>query len=141
MHKISRFDGIAAPFFFVFVLFFACSWHCAYAAEQTRPCAEELATYCKGMRPGEGRLLKCLEGHKDDLSATCREKLAAVEKLIKEAQEACLPDIEKFCKDIQPGEGRILRCLKKHDREISAACVEKIEGVKKMVPPAKTSGQ
>ncbi len=34
----------------------------------------------------------------------------------------CASDVEKFCKDTQPGEGRIVECLKSHDAELSAEC-------------------
>ncbi len=34
----------------------------------------------------------------------------------------CKADVEKFCKDIEPGEGRIIACLKAHEAELSAEC-------------------
>jgi hypothetical protein len=34
----------------------------------------------------------------------------------------CMPDIKAFCKDVKPGEGRIVRCLKQHENELSEAC-------------------
>lgn len=36
--------------------------------------------------------------------------------------QACRPDIEKFCKDLQPGGGRIASCLRDHANELSAGC-------------------
>ena len=41
---------------------------------------------------------------------------------VHEAHEACKEDISKYCKDIQPGRARIVRCLKEHDADISADC-------------------
>jgi hypothetical protein len=35
---------------------------------------------------------------------------------------ACKPDVEKFCKDIKPGGGRIWTCLKSHEAELSQPC-------------------
>ncbi|MBC7793009.1 MAG: hypothetical protein H7Z43_04835 [Clostridia bacterium] len=35
---------------------------------------------------------------------------------------ACKTDVEKFCKDIKSGEGRIHDCMKSHEAEISTAC-------------------
>ncbi|MES3038405.1 MAG: cysteine rich repeat-containing protein [Bdellovibrionota bacterium] len=36
--------------------------------------------------------------------------------------EVCKADKEKFCPDLKPGEGRILRCFKKHENEVSVEC-------------------
>jgi hypothetical protein len=41
-----------------------------------------------------------------------------------EVQQACTEDIEKFCKDVQPGGGRILKCLREHVKDLSSACRE-----------------
>jgi len=36
----------------------------------------------------------------------------------------CQPDMEKFCQGIQPGGGRIMRCMRQHEGELSSACRE-----------------
>ena len=38
-------------------------------------CKGDAETLCPGVKPGEGRILKCLLQHKDDLSAECRNAL------------------------------------------------------------------
>ena len=35
---------------------------------------------------------------------------------------ACKADAEKLCQDVQPGEGRIARCLKQNEANLSPAC-------------------
>lgn len=42
----------------------------------------------------------------------------------------CKADVEKLCKDVQPGEGRIVKCLKEHEAELSAECKAKKDEVK-----------
>lgn len=126
---------------FVFVIMIACTWRQAYAEEQKLACAEELAQYCKGIKPGGGRLLVCLKEHESDLSPTCRDKVAGLEKRLKEAERICAVDIEKFCKGVQRGEGRIAKCLKEHIKEISPECREEVYGVRKMIPESKASEQ
>lgn len=37
----------------------------------------------------------------------------------------CRADAEKFCKDIKPGDGRLIDCLKKHEAELSVECKAK----------------
>jgi len=44
-----------------------------------------------------------------------------------EGRGPCAADIEKFCKDVQPGGGRIIKCLKEHEVQLSAGCKEQLE--------------
>ena len=46
-------------------------------------------------------------------------------------QGPCSDDVAKFCKDVQPGGGRIAQCLKQHDQELSLACKQHAAEVKK----------
>ncbi|MBL8018365.1 MAG: cysteine rich repeat-containing protein [Leptospirales bacterium] len=39
----------------------------------------------------------------------------------------CKADIEKFCKDVPRGEGRIMECLKKNEANLAAECKAKLE--------------
>ena len=112
-------------------------WSSAYAEEQKLACSEEIAQYCKGVKPGGGRLLVCLKEHEKDLTPSCREKIAGIEKRLEEAKQICTVDTEKFCKGVQPGEGRIAKCLNEHIEEISLNCREKVSGLKKMIPKKK----
>jgi hypothetical protein len=100
-------------------------WMNAYA-EEKRLCAEEIARFCKDVKPGEGRLVQCLKEHEKELSAECGEKFTELKKIYEEAQQACAEDVKKFCKDIQPGGGRIAQCLEGHAGELSPACREKL---------------
>lgn len=36
--------------------------------------------------------------------------------------QACREDVKDFCSDVQPGGGRIVECLKNHDKDISQEC-------------------
>jgi hypothetical protein len=40
-------------------------------------CARDIETFCKGVVPGGGRILRCLGGHRDELSPDCREVITA----------------------------------------------------------------
>ncbi len=39
-----------------------------------------------------------------------------------EENGACRQDVETFCKDSQPGGGRVINCLKDHESALSAGC-------------------
>jgi hypothetical protein len=42
----------------------------------------------------------------------------------------CGDDIKKFCKDVQSGQGRIIKCMREHEGELSQACKNHIAEVK-----------
>jgi hypothetical protein len=48
----------------------------------------------------------------------------------KAGEGACHDDIERLCKDVQPGEGRILACLKSHQKDVSKGCVNALQQLK-----------
>ncbi len=53
------------------------------------------------------------------------------------AQKPCAEEIEKFCGDVRPGEGRIVQCLLDHDSELSTACRDKVKAVVRKLEEAK----
>ncbi len=91
-------------------------------------CREDMTKFCKDIQPGEGRMLECMKKHEGELSAECKSMMASKKEHMKRrmhsAHEACQADVEKFCKDVAPGKGRIMECLKSHESELSAACKE-----------------
>ena len=91
-------------------------------AEGGKGCKGDVEKFCKDVKPGGGRIIKCLKEHESELSETCKKKEGEMKEHMKEAHEACKGDIEKLCKGIHPGEGRIVKCLKEHEAEVSAAC-------------------
>ena len=42
----------------------------------------------------------------------------------------CADDVAKLCKDVQPGEGRVLQCLKSNQSAVSAKCASFLKQVK-----------
>ncbi|HEX7503903.1 MAG TPA: cysteine rich repeat-containing protein [Syntrophales bacterium] len=43
------------------------------------------------------------------------------------AKGPCADDIAKYCKDVKQGGGRIARCLKENEQQLSPACKSSIE--------------
>ena len=69
------------------------------------PCADDIAKYCKDVKPGGGGIARCLKENEKQLSPAC---MSSIEKRVKEAHQACEADVQKFCKDVKPGQGRIV---------------------------------
>ena len=49
-------------------------------AQAQNPCAEDVAKFCKDVKPGEGRVVRCLKDNSDRLSNECRDNLMAAKK-------------------------------------------------------------
>lgn len=47
----------------------------------------------------------------------------AVEDIVESARVGCKAEIDSFCKDVTPGEGRVLQCLSAHEDKLSSRCV------------------
>ncbi len=86
------------------------------------PCADDVAKFCKEAQKTRGGIAKCLKEHADELSPACREKIGEAKKKIRDFAEACKADLSAFCKDVKPGGGRLLQCLKQHESELSPEC-------------------
>ena len=106
----------------------------------TKGCKTELDTYCKNVTPGEGRVLACLYAFSDKLSGKCEYALYDAAAQLERALTAltylaneCRDDLQKFCSDIKPGEGRLLACMDKNEKQVSSRCKQAMKdtGLKK----------
>jgi len=92
-------------------------------------CKTEIETYCKSVTPGEGRVLACLYAYNDKLSNRCEYALydasAQLERVVAAlayVANECRNDLNTYCSNIQPGEGRLLECLDKNKAKVSSRC-------------------
>jgi len=103
-------------------------------------CEQELKTYCKDVTPGEGRVLACLYSFWDRLSDQCDNALYDSAAQLQRAvatlsyvRSECWNDLNAYCADIKPGEGRLLQCLGRNDAKVSNRCKRALKdtGLKK----------
>ena len=99
-------------------------------------CESDLKQYCSTVTPGEGRFLLCLEAHEDKISGKCDYALFEASRNLQRAldriemvADACWNDIEKHCADVEPGEGRVIQCLKKNSSSLEKTCEQAVGGV------------
>ena len=99
-------------------------------------CKTELEKYCNQVTPGQGRVLACLYAYGDKLSSKCEYALYDAAVQLERAVAAlsyvvneCDAAMEKYCESIEPGEGRLLECLEKHDKEVSGRCKQALKDV------------
>ena len=101
-------------------------------------CKQEIETYCKGVTPGEGRVLACLYAYQDKLSSRCEyalydaaDQLERVVAALTYLANECRDDLKAFCSDVKPGEGRLIQCIDKNKEQISSRCKQAIKDVSK----------
>ena len=101
-------------------------------------CKTEIDTYCKGVTPGEGRILACLYAFQDKLSNRCEYALYDAAAQLQQAVVAltylaneCRDDLKAFCSGVKPGEGRLIDCIEKNKDKISSRCKQAIKDVSK----------
>ena len=61
--------------------------------------------------------MRCLAEHNDKLSSACRAKISEAQ-----SHHPCMKDMERLCKDVQAGQGRMAECMKKHEAQLSPEC-------------------
>lgn len=57
-----------------------------------------------------------------------------------DAKTACRADYEKLCKDTQPGGGRIMKCLKANEDQLSQPCKDAMAGAEEKMMEKKEQG-
>jgi hypothetical protein len=133
MYSKPAFPGVQLKWSAAVAAVFCLSLAAVSTAEaRGRPCADDAAKLCKDVQKGEGRIANCLKEHQGELSPACKENMAKAREKAKGAKEACHDDVQKLCKDVKPGGGKIVECLKQHEGELSQACKEHIARPKRM---------
>jgi len=106
---------LLASLFVVVPLLMATEW--ARAEESLveglkKACHTELTTFCKGVQPGEGRILACLYAFQDRVSGKCTyaiydaaAQLDQAATALKFAASECKDDLLKYCGDVKVGNG------------------------------------
>ena len=92
------------------------------AFAQEGACAPDIAKFCKGIQPGDGKLAQCLKQNQAALSPACKMHILKTEEALKEVDQACEDDIHHYCAGVQPGGGRIKECLANHKSQLSFKC-------------------
>ena len=97
-------------------------------AQQEWACSDEAQKLCADVEPGGGRVARCLVEQPEQLSEACRAALQSISQRMTRFGEACGPDIQEYCADVEPGGGRVGKCLIEHRADISSACAGALKG-------------
>ena len=93
-------------------------------------CDEDINQHCDGLGKDAGKIFMCLAAYEEHLSEKCKSGIleAAMAVRIGAAAlsysvAACEADVDKHCADVQPGEGRLVDCIKANETEVSEICI------------------
>jgi hypothetical protein len=95
------------------------------AFAQARVCADDAAKFCPNVKGVQGRM-QCLREHEAELSAQCQARVQTMATRAKEVRDACQSDVQQFCQDVAAGGGRLAKCLKQHESELSSTCKDEL---------------
>lgn len=110
------------------------------SSAEKNPCSQDIAKFCKDVKPDRRAIMDCLEEHENELSDACKDYEARLEGKRGEAAEqirqykaflqTCKEDVSKFCKDVNPANGGIEKCLDEHADNLSTPCSASLKAVK-----------
>jgi hypothetical protein len=127
MKKVIALSGVQMKWSAVFAGVFCLAIATAASAEETaKPCRDDAAKLCQGVKPGGGAVARCLKEHSSELSPACKKNIAKAKRKAREFKEACKDDAQRLCEGVKRGGGKIVQCLKQHEDELSAECREKM---------------
>jgi len=93
-------------------------------------CEADTDLLCPGLQPNSRKSFMCLMAYEDNLSNSCAlgiveaaMTLEAGMMAIDYSIKACEADADKFCLDVEPGEGRIVKCLRQNESGLGSQCV------------------
>ena len=96
---------------------------------EVRGCEADAALLCPGLPLNSRKSFMCLMAYEDNLSTACKigivEAAIALEvgmMAIDYSIQSCEADADKYCLDVEPGEGRIVSCLKKNEAKLDTQC-------------------
>jgi hypothetical protein len=84
-------------------------------------CGFDHQRFCRGVPPGAGRIILCLNEHADEVSQPCFQALTAWGLTAINALKMCLPDAERLC-GRAPNPRRTLGCLMENADQLSQPC-------------------
>ena len=100
-------------------------------------CERDADIFCRHVKPGQGRIGRCLLRNKERVAVPCKAVLeTAVYFIQKQFANVCHRDLRHHCSRIQPGNGRIMRCLQDHYDALSASCSRLTTQLTGYTPPS-----
>ena len=98
----------------------------ALGAEPKGPCVADTKKFCHDVQPGESRIYRCLMNRQANLAPACRDRMKSTNDKLDRLAKACNSDVGKYCKDVPPGNGHMLSCLKGQGSNLDKGCAREL---------------
>jgi hypothetical protein len=93
-------------------------------------CDGDIKQHCPGLGQNATKAFMCLMAYEDELSPACRKGVLEAAMTIKAGSEAidyslraCEADVDAYCREVQPGNGRVVGCIKANESRVSKSCI------------------
>ncbi len=97
-------------------------------------CNADAAIFCPGLPLNSQKSFMCLMAYEDNLSLACELGIVEAAMTLEMGMialdysiKACEADADKYCLDVEPGEGRIISCLRKNESKLNNDCTEALK--------------
>jgi hypothetical protein len=85
-------------------------------------CIADYMRFCRGVLPGRGRIILCLNDHVNELTQPCFQALTLRGLASASALKACRFDYDRLCAHTGPGLNRGLACMLDNAQALSPTC-------------------
>jgi len=99
-------------------------------ASSVRGCDGDIKLHCSGLGQNATRVFMCLMAYEDQLGPVCRKGVLEAAMTIRAGSEAidyslraCEADVDAYCREVQPGNGRVAGCIKANESRVSGSCI------------------
>ncbi len=93
-------------------------------------CDDDIKQHCDGLGGNTDKVFMCLAAYEEQLSPECKQGILEAALSIKMGAaaldysiSACEADADAHCLDVQPGEGRLLSCIRANESKVSKECI------------------
>jgi Cysteine rich repeat len=97
-------------------------------------CDEDIKQHCSGLGDNAPKIFMCLAAYEEQLNPECKQGILEAALSIKMGAEAldysisaCETDVDAHCREVQPGEGRIVNCIKANESKVSKECISALK--------------
>ena len=101
---------------------------------EVKTCDADTKKFCPGLPVNSQKSFMCLMAYEDKISKECKLGIAEAAMALKNGMMAieysiksCEADADKHCLNVEPGEGRIVSCLKKNESKLNKKCTKALK--------------
>lgn len=124
-------NKLIGGFFMGKLIVIACLFLSSAVFANSGACKADREKFCAEAQGDRKKMFQCMKDNADKLSPECKAQRDKARDTLKDLAVACGQDIEVLCPDIEPGDRRLMKCLRENRDKLSESCKGKIKEIKK----------